>query len=80
MDLTAAKRKAMPKSEFGLPKTHGFPMNDQTHDRLAISGATRAFNAGNIGKGTEDRLKAEARQKLGLNSRQALLKGLHDQE
>lgn len=62
--IDAARRKAMPASEFGEPKTRGFPMNDKKHDRLAISGATRSFNAGNISKGTEERLKAEARAKL----------------
>jgi hypothetical protein len=63
-DLTMAKRKQMPTSQFGQPKTHGFPMNDTTHQKLAIGGATRSYNAGNISAGTEDRIKAEARAKL----------------
>lgn len=63
--LTADKRRAMPKSDFGLPKTRGFPMNDPTHQRMAISGATRAYNAGNISASTESRIKSEARGKLG---------------
>jgi hypothetical protein len=64
-NLTAAKRKDMPKSDFGLPKTKGFPMNDKNHQRLAIGGATRAYNAGNISASTESRIKSEARAKLG---------------
>ena len=63
--LTAAQRKSMPKREFGEPKSKGFPMEDKKHDRLAIGGATRSYNAGNISKGTEDRIKSEARSKLG---------------
>lgn len=66
--LNAAKRRAMPKREFagGGPKgKKGFPMNDKTHDRLAISGATRSYNAGNISKSKENSIKAEARKKLG---------------
>jgi len=66
--LNKAKRENMPASEFagGGPKgAKGFPMNDKTHDRLAISGATRSYNAGNISKSKEESIKAEARAKLG---------------
>lgn len=73
--LNAARRKAMPPSQFGQPKIKGFPMNDATHDRLAISGATRSYNAGNISKGTEDRIKAEARRKLGIKSNRKSIYG-----
>lgn len=63
-----AKREKMPKSEFagGGPKgAKGFPMPDKNHARLAISGATRSYNAGNISKGKEQSIKARARRKLG---------------
>jgi hypothetical protein len=62
-DLTAAKRKKMPKSEFA-GKGKSFPINDPTHQRLAISGATRAENAGNISPAEADAIKAKARAKL----------------
>ena len=71
--LTMAKRKSMPKSDFagGGPKGgKGFPMNDPTHARLAISGATRSYNAGNISKGKEDSIKSKARRKLGESNEQ----------
>jgi hypothetical protein len=42
-----------------------FPVGDPKHARLAIGGATRSFNAGNIGKGTEQHIKSEARAELG---------------
>lgn len=49
----------------GGPKgKKGFPMNDAKHQRLAISGATRSYNAGNISKSKEEAIKAEARRKL----------------
>lgn len=71
MDLTADKRKAMPQSQFALSGKR-FPMNDATHQRLAISGATRAERAGNISASTADKIKAEARAKLGSPHMHAL--------
>jgi hypothetical protein len=62
--LNAEKRKKMPKSAFGIPGKRAFPMNDAVHQRLAISGATRAERAGNISHSTAERIKAEARSKL----------------
>ena len=61
--LTAKERKAMPNSKFAGPDK-SFPINDPTHARLAISGATRAKNAGNISASTEAKIKAKARAKL----------------
>ncbi len=57
-----------PKGDFagGGPKgAKGFPMNDRKHQRLAIGGATRSYNAGNISASKEASIKAEARAKLG---------------
>jgi len=61
--LTTAQRDNMPKSEFAGPD-HSFPVNDKKHARLAIGGATRSFNAGNISQSEEDSIKAKARKKL----------------
>ena len=63
-DLTTAMRKKMPSSDFGQPATHGFPMNDPEHQKLAIGGATRAEHAGNISMSEADAIKAKARAKL----------------
>jgi hypothetical protein len=54
----------MPKSEFAGPGK-SFPVNDKTHARLAISGATRSERAGNISAATAAKIKARARRKLG---------------
>jgi hypothetical protein len=50
----------------GGPKgAKGFPIGNKTHARLAIGGATRSFNAGNISASKEAEIKAKARAKLG---------------
>jgi hypothetical protein len=41
-----------------------FPIGDAKHARLAIGGATRSYNAGNISASTESKIKAEARAAL----------------
>ena len=49
----------------GGPKgKEGFPIGDKKHARLAIGGATRSYNAGNISKSKENEIKAKARAKL----------------
>lgn len=58
--LSSGKRHSMPKSQFAGPGK-SFPVNDKTHQRLAVSGATRSYNAGNISKSEEQRIKAKAR-------------------
>lgn len=68
------------KGDFagGGPKgAKGFPMNDAKHQRLAIGGATRSYNAGNISKAKENSIKAEARHKLGISGGKTVKK--HDQ-
>ena len=71
MLLNAAKRKQMPKSDFAGPGK-SFPVSDPTHARLAISGATRSENAGNISASEADQIKAKARAKLGISKRPSL--------
>jgi hypothetical protein len=58
--LTAAKRKKLPKSSFGLPGSDGYPMPDKTHARLAKSGASRALNVGNISSAEKAKIDAKA--------------------
>lgn len=64
VDLTADKRRAMPASSFAGPG-RSFPINDPTHARLAIGGATRSEHAGNISPAMAEKIKAAARRKLG---------------
>lgn len=61
--LKAATRKAMSKKNFAGPG-RSFPIEDATHAREAISGATRPERAGNISESQEASIKARARAKL----------------
>lgn len=64
MKLTAAARKKIPAGKFAGPG-RSFPVNDPTHARMAIGGATRSERAGNISASTAARIKSKARKKLG---------------
>jgi hypothetical protein len=61
--LKASARKALPKRDFAGPG-RSFPIEDPTHAREAISGATRSERAGNISSSEESTIKAKARAKL----------------
>lgn len=62
--LSAADRKSLPKKDFA-GSGDSFPIEDKTHAREAISGATRSEHAGNISSSEEASIKAKARAKLG---------------
>ena len=66
VNLTTERRKSISSKEFALPGKR-FPLTDPTHQRLAISGATRAERAGNITPGQETSIKRKARSRLGGN-------------
>lgn len=61
--LTAQARSKIPSSQFAGPG-RSFPINDPTHARMAISGATRSERAGNISESEAEAIKAKARAKL----------------
>lgn len=71
MDLSSKIRAKMPQKEFA-GKGKSFPINDKTHAKLAISGATRSEKAGNISPSTAAKIKAKARKKLGDSPRKSL--------
>jgi len=62
--LTAAKRKALPKSDFGLPDKKAYPMPDKSHAANAKARASQAVNAGRMSKSTEAKIDAKANKKL----------------
>lgn len=68
--LNAARRNALPASKFAGPG-RTYPITDDTHARLAKSGASRAEHVGNISKATEQRIDAAADRKLGVNPAKA---------
>lgn len=63
--LSSGDRKSLPANKFAEPGKRAFPLTDKTHDREAISGATRSEHAGNISSSEENHIKSEAREKLG---------------
>lgn len=69
--LSTLGRKQMPARDFALPGSRRFPDGDASHQRAAISGATRAERAGNISASTASKIKARERKKLGIGKSQA---------
>jgi hypothetical protein len=63
--LTASDRKKLPPSDFGLPGKRAYPMPNDTHARLAKSGASRAERVGNITPAQEKAIDAKADRVLG---------------
>ena len=63
--LTTSQRKALPKSDFGLPGKRAYPMPDASHARDAEARASQAVNAGRMSPSTAAKIDAKARRKLG---------------
>ena len=61
--LTAAKRKAMPKSAFA-GQDRSYPVPDKSHAANAKARASQAVNAGRMSKGTEAKIDARANKVL----------------
>ena len=74
-ELSAAKRKKIPKSQHGLPekaktaedKAAGgsYPMPDKEHAANAKARATQQYKKGNLSKAERDRIHKKADRKLG---------------
>lgn len=74
MKLSASQRKAVPKSEFGLPakKTAanptgkgGFPMPDRRHAGIAKSYARQGVEKGTLSPSAEKKIDSKANAILG---------------
>ena len=63
--LTSKARKALPKSEFGLPGSLGYPMPDRSHASNAKARASQAVNADRMSVSTEAKIDAKANRVLG---------------
>lgn len=62
--LTAAKRNALPKSDFAGPD-RSFPIPDASHARNAKARASQAVNEGRMSKGQEAKIDAKADRVMG---------------
>jgi hypothetical protein len=60
MKVTTAARKAMPKSEFGMPGSRSYPMPDKAHAVNAKARATQQVKAGNLSPSSKAKIDAKA--------------------
>ena len=65
MKVTIATRKAIPKSEFGMPGSRSYPMPDKAHAANAKARATQQVNAGNLSASSKAKIDAKANKVLG---------------
>lgn len=63
--ITAKSRKALPKTEFGLPGSRKYPMPDKAHAANAKARATQQVKAGNLSSSAKAQIDAKANRKLG---------------
>ncbi len=63
MKLSKASRNAIPGAKFAGPH-RTYPIQDKSHARAAISGASHAANVGNISHHEAAVIQAAARQEL----------------
>jgi hypothetical protein len=62
--LTAAKRKKIPKSEFGEPGKKKYPMPDKSHAENAKARATQMENKGKLSASAKAKIDAKANKIL----------------
>ena len=63
--LTAAERRRIPASKFGLPEERAYPMPDKSHAEFAERMATKEERAGRITSGEEKKIDRKAAAVLG---------------
>ena len=63
--LTSKARKSIPKSEFGLPGAHKYPMPDKSHAANAKARATQMVSAGKLSPSSKSKIDAKANRVLG---------------
>lgn len=63
--LTAAKRKKIPKSEFGMPGEKKYPMPDRSHAANAKARASQMVKKGKLSPASKAKIDAKANKVLG---------------
>lgn len=63
--LTAVKRNKIPKSEFGLPGSKKYPVNDKAHAANAKARATQMVNKGKLSTASKTKIDNKANKVLG---------------
>lgn len=59
-DLTAKKRNALPKSDFGLPGSRKYPMPDRAHAANAKARASQQEKKGNLSPSAKAQIDRKA--------------------
>ena len=63
--LTTKARKALPKSDFGLPGKKAYPMPDKARAVNAKARATQQVKAGNLSPSSKAKIVAKANKIIG---------------
>jgi len=63
--LTAAARKAIPSSKFGMPGKRKYPMPDKSHAANAKARATQQVEKGNLSASAAAKIRKKANAILG---------------
>jgi hypothetical protein len=58
--LTTSKKKAEPKSDFGLPEKRKYPVPDAAHARNAKARASQMENAGKLSAADKKKVDTKA--------------------
>lgn len=66
--LTAKKRNALPKKDFGLPAQGKYPMPDKSHAANAKARATQMVKQGKLAPAAKSKIDAKANRMLGEGS------------
>lgn len=67
--LKAARRRKIPKSQFGLPGSRRFPVHDRAHAVAAKGRATQQYRKGKLSKASKDKVHARANKVLARKTR-----------
>lgn len=62
--LSSKARNALPKSDFGMPGSRGYPMPDKAHAANAKARATQMVNAGKLSPSSKAKIDAKANKIL----------------
>lgn len=62
--LSSRQRKALPKSDFALPSSRKYPVQDRSHAANAKARASQQYNKGNISLSTKRKIDEKANRVL----------------
>ncbi len=63
-ELTTKARKAIPKSEYGMPASKKYPMPDRAHAANAKARASQMVKAGKLSESSKAKIDAKANRVL----------------